>query len=226
MTTIESSDFKSVLDAAFVRDGDPATLVFDNYLRWKGTPEYLIRPAAPEDGQPSSVSDNFAVLCYPANELFTTFCTLGASRQIVPGSPASFGDPRGVRYEYIMHAPQPHEHAIAELLVLIAEHPYNHAIEVGPGFILPIGEPVVPGSGMEYLYYTYPYLDDPQIYEQPYGQIERPQLMIQTLWVFPIYRSEVQFIRRNGPDAWETRLQEHHSEIYDAYKFLRNPLVN
>ena len=82
------------------------------------------------------------------------------------------------------------------------------------------------GSSIEYLYFTYPYLDDGRLYESdPWGQIERPNLLIQMLWVLPIYQSEARFIRANGMEAFEQRLQERHSHIYDAYDMLRLPVV-
>lgn len=91
---------------------------------------------------------------------------------------------------------------------------------------MPVGEPVAPGSPMEYLYFTYPYLDDSRMYESnPWGEIERPELLIQVLWVLPIYRSEAQFIRIAGMEAFEGRLQERHAQIYDAYDLMRLPLV-
>lgn len=226
--TFDLKRFRATLDVAYVCDDDPTVLVFDNYLRWKGMPAFLVRPAFKNDAPPAEafVSPHFAVLVYRANPLYTTLCTLGASYRIIPFSRASFGDERGVRYEYIFHAAPAHEQHAAQLLALIAGYPFIHTIEIGPGYILPIGEPVTPGSSMEYLYFTYPYLDDGRLYESdPWGQIERPNLLIQMLWVFPIYRSEAQFIRANGMEAFEQRLQERHSRIYDAYDMLRLPVV-
>jgi hypothetical protein len=222
--TIQDTDFRAELARALLEEGDPAALVFENYLRWKGAPEYLVR--MPPDGEDALVSRRFAVLAYPANPLFTTYATLGGSWRVIPGSRDSFGDARGVRYEYVFHAPHVHESAACELLVLVAEHPHRHGVEIGPGFVLPIGEPVVSGAGMEYLYFTYPYLDDGRLYEAaPFGQIDRAELLVQWLWALPIYRSEAVFIRERGPEAFEELLQARHSERYDAYEFLRPPLV-
>ena len=226
--TQDAGKFRAALDAAFVRDNDPTALVFDNYLRWKGSPAFLVRPIYPADAAPADmlVSPHFTVLAYQANPLYTTLCTLGASYGVIPSSTVSFGDERGVRYEYIMHTPPDAAQPIAGLLALIAEHPFEHQVEIGPGYILPIGEPVIPGSPMEFLYFTYPYLDDGRLYEaNPWGQIEQAELLIQTLWVFPIYLAEAEFIRTSGVEAFEERLQEHHSQKYDAYDFMRLPIV-
>ena len=222
--TVNDTDLRAQLQAAYRQERDPAALVLDNYLRWKGAPAHLVR-VAPPDGE-RLVSRHFAVLAYPANQLFTTYCTLGASLRAIPHSQRSFGDRRGVRYEYIMHAAPAHEPVVCDLLALIAEHPHRHEVEVGPGYVLPIGEPIAPGSGMEYLYFTYPYLDDPRMFEgRPQGQIERPDALIQWLWVLPIYLSERNYLRKIGTEAFEELLQARHSEVYDAYAFSRLPLV-
>lgn len=226
--TFDPAQFRTALDAAYVCDGDPTALVFDRYLHWKGLPSFIARPVFQEGIAPveTFVSPHFAVLAYQTNPLYTTLCTLGASYRIIPFSRASFGDERGVRYEYIMHAAQANEHQTAELLALVAEYPFVHNVEIGPGYVMPVGEPVAPGSPMEYLYFTYPYLDDNRLYESnPWGEIERPELLIQVLWVLPIYRSEARFIRTAGMDAFEERLQERHSQIYDAYDLMRLPVV-
>jgi hypothetical protein len=222
--TVNDTDLRARLQAAYRQERDPAAFVLDNYMRWKGAPAHLIRVTPPEGER--LVSRHFAVLAYAANQLYTTYCTLGASYRVIPHSPRSFGDRRGVRYEYIVHAQPAHEAAVCELLALIAEHPHRHGVEIGPGYVLPVGGPVAPGSGMEYLYFTYPYLDDTRMFEgRPQGQIERPDALIQWLWLLPIYLSEFNYIKRVGPAAFEELLQTRHGEVYDAYAFNRLPVV-
>lgn len=222
--TINDTDLRSQLEAAYRQERDPALFVLENYLRWKGAPEHLIRVAPPEGER--FVSQHFAVLAYPGNQLYTTYATLGASLRVIPHSPRSFGDQRGVRYEYLFHAEPAYEETVCDLLALVAEHPHRHGVEIGPGYVLPIGEPVAHGSGMEYLYCTYPYLDDARMFEgRPQGQIERPDMVIQSLWVLPIYLSEFNSIKKSGPDAFEALLQNRHGEVYDAYAFGRLPVV-
>lgn len=226
--TFDPHQFRAALDAAYVRNDDPVALVFDRYLRWKGMPSFIARPVFNEGAAPieTFISPHFSVLAYQANPLYTTLCTLGGSYRIIPFSRASFGDERGVRYEYIMHAARSDEQHAAELLAQIAEYPFVHNVEIGPGYVMPVGEPVAPGSPMEYLYFTYPYLDDGRLYESdPWGEIEQAKVLIQVLWVFPIYRSEALFIRRFGMEAFEEELQRRHSRIYDAYDLMRLPVV-
>jgi hypothetical protein len=226
--TINDTDLRAQLQAAMRQEGDPAALVLERYLRWKGAPEHLIRvgPAAEVDGGLRLLSRQFAVLVYPHNPLFTTYCTLGGSYRPIPNSQRSFADRRGVRYEYILHATPEHEAEVCDLLALIAEHPHRQGVEIGPGYVLPIGEPVTRTSGMEYLYFTYPYLDDERLYEgDPHGQIERRDMLLQWLWVFPIYLSEFSYIKSVGAEAFEDLLQKRHAEVYDAYAFNRLPIV-
>lgn len=207
---------------AYEQQGDPAALVFDNYVRWKGLPADGLRL----DDPPEPLSRRFTILEYPAQHRYAAYCTVGASNGVIPHSERSFGDERGVRYEYILHALPTYSAEAADLLTLIASYPFGQGVEIGPGFVLPNGEPVVEGSHMEYFYFTYPYLDDQNIYnEQPWGQIERDNVLIQLLWVFPIYKSEADFIRANGPEAFEERCFEKHAHHYDADDFLREPYV-
>jgi hypothetical protein len=202
--------------------GDPTVFVFDTYLRWKGVPLNGARPAE----VPEHLSRHFSVLEFPGAPDFHVYCTLGASFSVIPGSPAAFGDERGVRYEYLVHAAPQHQDAVSELLVHVAEFPFTEQADYQPGYVLNIGAPIVPGSGMEYLYFTYPYLDDARLYEgRPWGQVERGKVLIQVLWIFPIYRSEFQFLRQRGPEAFEELVNERHQQHYDAFDMLRLPYV-
>ena len=146
--TVNDTDLRAQLQAAYRQERDPSVFALDNYLRWKGAPEHLVRVAPdPDQAGERLVSRHFAVLVYPKNPLFTTYATLGAGYRVIPGSPRSFGDRRGVRYEYSMRAPPAHETEVCDLLALVAEHPHRHELEVCPGAILPIGDPVARGSG-------------------------------------------------------------------------------
>ncbi len=104
--TFDLNRFRATLDAAHMRNDDPTTPVFDNYLRWKGVPAFLVRPVFKNDAPPAEmfVSPHFTLPVYRANPLYTTLCTLGAGYRAIPFSRASFGDERGVRYAYGMEA--------------------------------------------------------------------------------------------------------------------------
>jgi hypothetical protein len=226
--TIDSVSFIKSLVTAREQSGDPAATVFEHYLRWKGPPQHLVRQPPPADVPPEAllVSPWFSVLAYRQNPLYQTYCTLGASYRSIPHSAASTGDARGIRHEYIMHAPEHHEAAICELLLLVSEYPQLHEREIGVGFVVPIGEPVVVGSGMEYLYCSLPFLDDQRLYQaDAFSRIDRPEGLIQLVWLVPIYRSEYQHLRTIGSIAFEEWLFEHHRQRYDAYEFDRLPLI-
>lgn len=213
----------NILADAHHADGDPTVFVFDNYLRWKGVPRGGARPADEQVG----LSPHFTVLSYPGGPGFQVYATMGASYTIIPGSLQSFDGEYGIRYEYVMHAEPRYEDEVADLLFKVAQFPFRAQTEVQPGYILPLGEPIIEGSGMEFLYYTYPYLDDQRMSEpQPWGQIEQGKYLIHMLWVLPIYRSEVSYIRHHGPEAFEEKMQERHQIQYDAFDFTRLPYIN
>ena len=211
-----------VLANAHHADGDPSVFVFENYLKWKGVPLNATRTTTPQE----HLSPHFSVLEYPGTDEFHVFATLGASYSVIPKSAASFDDRRGVRYEYLLHAAASYADDVSSLMLLVAQYPFKAQEEYQPGYILPIGEPVLPDSGMEFLYFTYPYLDDDRMeQESPWGQIERGKYLIQTLWVFPLYLSEVNFVRRNGPEAFEDHVNRRHMLRYDAFDFDRLPYM-
>jgi hypothetical protein len=221
-TPITYDQHFQVLADAHHADGDPSVFVFENYLKWKGVPLNASRVTAAQE----HLSRHFAVLEYRGSDEFQVFATLGASYEVIPGSQESFGDRRGVRYEYLLHAPARYADEISGLMLLVAQYPFSAQVEYQPGYVLPIGEPVVSGSGMEFLYLTYPYVDDVRMLEgRPWGQIERGKYLIQTLWAIPIYRSEVSFLRRHGPDVFEEHINRRHAERYDAFDFERLPYV-
>jgi hypothetical protein len=212
----------NLLAAEHRKNGDPTVFVFDTYLRWKGVPLNGARPTE----IPEHLSRHFSVLEYAGTADFRVFATLGASLIAIPGSAASFNDTRGVRYEYLLHAPERHSEAISELLMLVAEFPYKHNVEVQPGYVLNIGTPIIPGSHMEYLYFTYPYLDDAKLYEgHPWGQIEQGKALIHVLWALPMYLSEYQYLRQHGVDQFEELINHKHQQRYDAFDFERLPYI-
>jgi hypothetical protein len=197
---------------------DPVGMVFDNYIAWKGTPDDMARPARPAE----YLSPDFRVLEY-AETGRHVFCTTGASYKVIPHSIARFHDPRGVRYEYLMHAAPELRREILNILLMAASYPFLQDFMYYAGCIIPFGGAIVTGSSMEYLYFTYPYEDDPRIFDPPpWGQIERDNLLIQTLWVFPIHRSEARYIETVGADEFEQLCE---SQQFQSHDFFRQPLV-
>lgn len=198
---------------------DPVSIVFDNYVAWKGAPIDIARPPQPVE----HVSPAFSVLEYANEKPYYVFCTAGASYKRIPHSVERFRDPRGVRYEYLIHAPPETRAEILNILLMVASYPFLQDFMYYAGCIIPTGGPIVAGSPMEYLYFTYPYEDDPRIFEPPsWGQIDREDLLIQTLWVFPIYASEVRYVEHVGVDAFEQLCETHQIKAYD---FFRTPLA-
>ncbi len=223
MTAIPYEQQFHILADAHNANGDPTVFVFDNYLRWKGVPRGGARPADEQVG----LSPHFSVLSFPGGPGFQVYATMGASYTTIPDSIKSFDNDYGVRYEYLLHSEARYEDETADLLFKVAQFPFRAQVEVQPGYILPLGEPIIEASGIEFLYYSYPYLDDKRLNEtQPWGQIERGKYLIHILWLLPIYRSEVSYIRRYGPEAFEEQMQARHQIRYDAFDFTRLPYVN
>jgi hypothetical protein len=203
-------------------NGDPTVFVFDTYLRWKGVPQNGARLKIAHE----YLSRHFSVVEFPGSPDFHVFATLGASRSIIPGSAKGLGDPRGVRYEYLIHADPKHQDEMIDLLLLVSEFPFKEKVVYQPGYVLPIGEPIAPGSGIEYLYFTLPYLDDARHFQDnPWSQIDRGKTLIQMLWLLPIYKSEFNELRRIGPERFEELINQRHQQGYDGYDLMRLPYV-
>ncbi len=218
--------YRSALHAQWHASSDPAIMVYERMVAWKGMPTFRFgaRPKQGAEGLHQALSQHFSICVYESNPLYSVFCTVGASYNIIPKSVQSTGDERGMRYEYLMHAPAQNAELACELLLMIAEHPHLHQREIGPGYILPIGEPLVTGSVLEFLYFTYPFLDDPHIYEvNPAGEVDHPRAYIQTLWIIPISRAERDYIRTHGVEQFEAFLHAQHRERYNA-EFTRTSL--
>lgn len=219
-TQLQSNDpYRRALHAAWHAQSDPAIMVYERLVVWKGMPRhrYGARPKQANEGLHEALSAHFSICVYESNPLYAVFCTVGASRKMIPHSDVSTRDPRGMRFEYLMHAPSEHAELVCAYLLDIAEHPHIHQREIGPGYVMPIGEPIVPDSAIEYLYFTYPFLDDPHIAEvNPAGEIDHPRAYIQTLWVVPMTRGERDYLRTNGVEAFEEFLHRSHSVRYDA----------
>ena len=218
--------YRTALHAQWHASADPSIMVYERLMLWKGAPtfRYGARPKQGAEGLHASLSSHFSICAYHSNPLYHVFCTVGGSLNVIPKSMESTGDPRGMRFEYLLHAAEEHAELACELLLMIAEHPHVHQREIGPGYVLPIGEPLIAGSALEFLYFTYPFLDDPHIYEvNPAGEVDHPKAYIQTLWVIPITRAERDFIRHRGVEQFEEFLHARHRERYDA-DFLRASL--
>lgn len=217
MTNVDP--YRNALHHDWQHHGDPSLLAYERLLQWKGAPTYRYgaRPKQGADGLHAKISPHFSICVYESNPLFQVFCTVGAARTALPNSTFTSRDPRGIRHEYVMHGSAQHAEVICEILLMMAEHPFVHNIDMGPGYVLPIGEPIVADSVLEYLYLTYPFLDDAHIYDpNPAGEINHPQAYIQTLWIVPISAAERTLLRRVGVEEFETFLHTKHSERYDA----------
>ncbi|GEM50160.1 suppressor of fused domain protein [Deinococcus cellulosilyticus] len=182
--------------------------------QWLGEPSQVIVPQK----QHPALDPQFAVMTFPSSQSYLRYMTNGASRNVVPGSQAEFGDDLGVRYEYLMHGKQAMDRVCCDLLFRIAQVPYliSRSLDAGETLVISRQHGIGGGSPMTSVYLTYPYEDDPLIYtSDPLGQLKFANLRIQTLWVIPIHESERQLILDQGPDAFEEILHRHKPDFAD-----------
>jgi hypothetical protein len=84
---------------------------------------------------------------------------------------------------------------------------------MGIGHTVPIGEPWVPGSSMDYLLVQWPYPWGPKLAELTVGSQR-----IHVLWVLPIYAIEREFKSRFGLEALEQRFADAEMEWVDPFR--------
>ncbi len=196
-------------------------LVLANYEAWKGVPNAVWTP----DEGASDLSSQFDILEYTGT-IHSTYCTVGASHTVIPHTEQEYPEYQGVRFEYILHASPQYRKQVCDLLLMIAAYPFLQHFTYYPGCAIPIGSPVIDGSPMTALYFTYPYRDDPKIYtETPWGQVKCGSILVHTWWVFPVYLAEVQYIQKHDADAFEDLCYERWSRKYDGFDFFRPSLV-
>jgi|ERR1700722_973109 len=91
---------------------------------------------------------------------------------------------------------------IAELLVATAHYHRTGAV-LGLGHTVNFGRPWLPGSLCDHGLISLPYLDGPNL-----ECLEDNGTETRFLWLIPVTRAEVEFARRNGLEALESRFQE------------------
>jgi hypothetical protein len=106
------------------------------------------------------------------------------------------------RIEIHIFAPQENGEVV-ELLVATA-HYHRTGAHLSLGHGVNFGRPWWPGSLCDHGLISLPYLDGPRL---EWLQTARGCTKIRFLWLIPVTSSEVEFARKNGIDALETRFQ-------------------
>ena len=89
----------SLDSAPFVHPEEVRGVMLHHVKQWLGEPSQVIVPQK----QHPTLDPLFAVLTFSSSQNYLRFLTNGASRNVVLGSQAEYGDEFGVRYEYLMH---------------------------------------------------------------------------------------------------------------------------
>ena len=103
--------------------------------------------------------------------------------------------------ELMLLAPSDHDRHIATLSLVLDAH-HERAGGLQPGDVVSLGASWLPGGNCDHLMVTLPY---------PYGpileQCDARGFPIRILWLLPITNSEADFVRRQGAEALENRLE-------------------
>lgn len=110
--------------------------------------------------------------------------------------------------ELLMLAREPSARYV-ELLTMLAFYHATHAL--GPGHMVPTGEPLLPGSACTHLYLSLPYTFGPalEILELPGGR------HLHVLWAFPVTAGEHALWRARGAEALEQAFEDGQVEYWD-----------
>jgi hypothetical protein len=105
---------------------------------------------------------------------------------------------------------------VIEILVAAA-HYHRTGVRLNVGHTVNFGQPWIIGSSCEYGLLSRPYLDGPQL-----EWLDKEGIRVRFLWLVPVSKSEVEYARRNGLDALETRFD---SCPFDYTNPHRAPIV-
>jgi hypothetical protein len=83
--------YRRELHAQWHASADPAIMVYERLVTWKGSPTYRFSARAKQgsEGVDSTLSNHFSICVYESNPLYSVFCTVGASFNVIPKSIAS-----------------------------------------------------------------------------------------------------------------------------------------
>ena len=133
-----------------------------------------------------------------------TYATIGAWR-------ATAHEDHGLEFVAVSRVPSP------EVMVTLGQLAYYHAgpreNRLGVGHLVPLGEGWVPGSTLESVLVSLPYLWGPELEHCPLADRH-----VQVVWVLPITAAEHQFAREHGYEALEARFQEGEVNFLEPFR--------
>lgn len=160
------------------------------------------KPCTLTQGPVDELPREFHVLEFPPSERRSmwTYATCGMSQ---PDDSS--------RIEVHLHAPaQSPSHV--ELLTAIS-HYHRTGRRIGLGHTVNFGRPWLSGSDCDHGLISLPYLDGPDVETL---SLANPAERVRCLWLIPITLSEVEFKRRHGLEALESKLEQASFNYLDA----------
>lgn len=143
----------------------------------------------------------------------STFVTLGLSRHLLVMTSG-----REVRQEFIFAARDRFEsQQIASFLQTLAESVGQSHHALLRGDVVGPSDPLIPGIRLNAGYAAIPVLHDPRL-----RTFDRTDPATVFVWIVPIHGEEADFVRRNGWETFEERLEEAEIDLCDLE---RNPIA-
>jgi hypothetical protein len=116
-----------------------------------------------------------------------------------------------------MFCKKSHVQSASALLADAARYPSRHHSFLHWYHLLPLGRPIVSGSKLDSLLFTFPPIED-----ERFATFQVGAMRIDVLWTVPLSSSERQFADENGIGELEAALEEHGAAVSD---FFRDPVA-
>lgn len=96
-----------------------------------------------------------------------------------------------------------------DVLLKLARYPYISGHFLYSGMAVPFGEDISGVTGLNHLYITFPYRDDPDVYtNSPRGEMRVADRLVFVFWAIPIFEDEAQLLNRLGAEHFDRLLGE------------------
>jgi hypothetical protein len=170
-------------------------------------------------GKPIIDSPDLSVFAWPwlhgNEEVALATVGMSAKKQRLPaGAECVSAEPRT---ELFMFSPEEQGRNSAELLNDLAAYPFRTGTFLHWWHTLPLGRPVVPGSPLDCLLFSFPPIE-----EKEFATFAVEGHRIDLVWVMPISRSEFEYAKVRGVEALEELLEKSNVVSSDLW---RQPVV-
>jgi Suppressor of fused protein (SUFU) len=165
----------------------------EKHLRefWKGR---LVTCETVKDGPVTKSIPGFSVLRFSdtVERPYWIYCTLGCFRV----------DSGHHRYEFfLLSAQESSQHVLT--LSMLANFHADPRYRLGPGSIVEIGDPWIPGSSCDHLLISLPYTFGAKL-----EWLQLSDFCARVLWALPITRREAEYAHREGIEPLEQKFDE------------------